>query len=234
MIRISNLTKSFGAHTVLKSLNLHIGFGTTVLLGPSGSGKTTLLRLIAGLDKNYQGEIDSEKMRMSIVFQEDRLLPWKTLRHNIEFILPRDKVNQERINHITESLKIQALLDSKPFKLSGGQKRRCAIARGFIYPSDIVLMDEPFSSLDLYLKLKIIADINILLEKEKRNLLLVTHDITEALLLADEIIIFKQTPVTEFQTLKLDLPKNERMLQSSVFTEWERRIYEYLLSDKES
>jgi NitT/TauT family transport system ATP-binding protein len=94
-------------------------------------------------------------------------------------------------------------------------------------------MDEPFSSLDLYLKLKIIADLNILLEKEKRNLLLVTHDITEALLLADEILIFRHTPVSEYRTLKLELPKGERKLQSTIFNEWERLIYEYLLSDTE-
>jgi NitT/TauT family transport system ATP-binding protein len=233
MIKITNLVKSFGSQIVLDNLNLHIGYGTTVILGPSGSGKTTLLRLIAGLDKEYKGALNSEEMRMSLVFQEDRLLPWKTLRQNIEFILAKQGVSDSRIEQITESLHIKELLDSKPYKLSGGQKRRCAIARGFIYPSDIILMDEPFSSLDLYLKLKIIADLNILLEKEKRNLLLVTHDITEALLLADEILIFRHTPVSEYRTLKLELPKGERKLQSTIFNEWERLIYEYLLSDTE-
>ncbi|MDP8232963.1 MAG: ABC transporter ATP-binding protein [Candidatus Zophobacter franzmannii] len=231
MIKIKNLSKSFGDLKVLDKLDLHIGYGTTVLLGPSGSGKTTLLRLIAGLDTDFTGDIDSEKMKMSFVFQEDRILPWKTLRQNIEFILPDNQVDSKRITAITESLNINELLDSRPFQLSGGQKRRGAIARGFIYPSDIILMDEPFSSLDLYLKLKIISDLNVLLEREKRNLLLVTHDINEALLLADEIVIFKQTPVSDFKVLKLDLPKSERKLNNKAFNEWERQIYQYLLDE---
>ncbi len=227
MIKITNLTKSFDDNMIFENLNLTINSGNTVILGPSGSGKTTLLRLMAGLDHSYKGQIVHEHSSLSYVFQEDRLLPWKTLRQNIEFIIPKPNVLQARIENVSQSLHIDDLLDKKPYELSGGQKRRCAIARGFIYPSETILMDEPFSSLDLYLKLKIISDLRALLEEEDRNMILITHDINEALLLADEIIIFKQTPITDYKRINIDL--KHRRIDDDEFSRLGSEIYHYLL-----
>ncbi len=227
MISFTNLTKKFGDKVIFDNLDIHINPGKTVILGPSGSGKTTLLRIIAGLDDDYEGVIESESANLSYVFQEDRLLPWKTLRQNIEFILPNPEQFMARINQVAKSLHIDDLLDKRTYVISGGQKRRCAIARGFIYPSDTILMDEPFSSLDLYLKLHIIDDLKELLEHDSRNLILITHDINEALLLADEIIIFKHTPVSEFRRIKVDL--KERRIDNDEFNRLSKEIYHYLL-----
>lgn len=145
-IVIKDLSKSFGDKVVFDSFSyVFPPVGTVVLKGPSGRGKTTLLRAIAGLEKDFGGEVSvPDGTRISYMFQEDRLLPWLTARENVEFVC-RDGQKSERL---LVSLGLGGELDKKSDLLSGGQKRRVAAARALAFDCDALLLDEPFTGLD--------------------------------------------------------------------------------------
>jgi len=149
----------------------------TCLFGPSGCGKTTLLNAVAGLI-SYKGKVDKSS-KQSFIFQEDKLLPWLTVYENISIVL-KGHIEEEKIEKTVEHyLQLVGLISSSqhyPNQLSGGMKRRVAIARAFAYPSDILLMDEPFKGLDKVLKDGIINDFMKLWQEDNRTILLVTHD----------------------------------------------------------
>lgn len=182
----------------------------TAIIAPSGAGKTSLFDIIAGRLPLDNGTIqcDNDNERISYVFQEDRLLPWHTVERNI--LLPlehlcRNKANaptllcadeaQERTAKYIQLCGINDKTHAKPPQLSGGEKQRVSIARAFAYPSDILLMDEAFQSLDLHIKLQLMQLFRNLIAEEKRTVLLVTHDIREALCLADRILVLTGSPL---------------------------------------
>ncbi len=186
MIALKNITKRYGELTVYKDFNFCIEDGkTTCVLGESGSGKSTLLNIIAALTP-FSGTI-APVPKCSYVFQEPRLVPNLTVAGNLRLVCKDDA-------KVAEMLVRVGLLDrakSYPAQLSGGQAQRVSLARAFLYPSDIILMDEPFSSLDLGLKLRMTELFLELKERTNRTSLFVTHDADEALMTADRIVVLK-------------------------------------------
>jgi NitT/TauT family transport system ATP-binding protein len=182
---IKNLSKSYGDNKVYDNFNLEIEEGKiTCILGESGSGKTTLLNIIAHLTP-FDGEV--ERVTSSYIFQTPRLVPNLTVFNNLKLI----EKDEDKINGILKEVGLDDKKDSYPKALSGGQAQRAAISRAFLYQSDIILMDEPFSSLDLKLKIKIMDLFLTLQKQDKRTALFVTHDVDEAIYLADRIIIVR-------------------------------------------
>lgn len=190
-VQIKNLYKSYDNHVVYDNLNMSFFKNKiTVLLGPSGCGKTTLLNIIGGIEKKYGGEVILKDRSISYIFQEDRLIPNLTVFENIAFVL-KSVMSKEEVTKITNKyLNLVKLWDYKdmiPRKLSGGMKRRVAIARAFAYKSSLLLMDEPFKGLDMKLRNEIIEEFIRIHNEDKRTVILVTHDIKEAEALGDEI-----------------------------------------------
>lgn len=182
---IENLTKRYGGNVVYENFNLEIAEGEiTCILGESGSGKTTLLNCVAGLT-DYEGNIP--KVKCSYVFQSHRLVPCLTVYQNLALVC-RDK---ERIEGVLKELRISDKRDEYPASLSGGQAQRVALARAIIYGGDIMLLDEPFSSLDLKLKKEILAQFKALGERTKLTAIFVTHSVDEALELGSRIVVIK-------------------------------------------
>lgn len=180
---IKNLTKSYGSTPVFKNFNLEIAEGAvTCILGGSGAGKTTLLNVIAGLTA-FSGEVASVKC--SYIFQEPRLVPNLTVYGNLRLVCRDDGA----IRDMLEKTGLTQKESSYPIALSGGQAQRVSVARAFLYKSDVVLMDEPFSSLDLKLKISMMRVFGEVRANDGRTAVFVTHDIDEALYLADRIIV---------------------------------------------
>ena len=185
MIEIKNFSKKYGDNVVFDNFNLQIKKGTvTCILGESGSGKTTLLNAIASLTK-FEGHID--KVKCSYVFQKPNLFDNLTVLNNLRLVNNDDTV----IADIVQKLKISDKINAYPKHLSGGQLQRVSLARGLIYESDVLLLDEPFSSLDLKTKIAIITDVKKLFKDKGMTVVYVTHDIDEASYIADRIIVLK-------------------------------------------
>ncbi|MDE5789440.1 MAG: ABC transporter ATP-binding protein [Clostridia bacterium] len=185
MISIKNLTKKYQNRTVYENFNLDIEeSGITCILGESGCGKTTLLNAVAGLI-DYEGEIT--KKSVSYVFQSSRLIPNLTIEGNLEFI----GAVGESAAKMLEKVGLGDKLNAYPAQLSGGEAQRVSLCRAFLKKSEVLLMDEPFSSLDLKTKLSVMELFKTLQAEEGRCTLFVTHDVDEAVFLADRIVVIK-------------------------------------------
>lgn len=210
IISIENLFLTRGENKIFSDFSLFIKENERVaVLAHSGIGKTTLLDCIAGLVPKEAGSVKAPK-RLSYLFQEPRLLPWCSLEKNV--LLPisgilSGKEAEERTEFFLSQVGLLEKKASLPAKTSGGEKQRCAIARAFAFPSSVLLMDEAFQSQDFSLRLKLMQLMEKLLENEKRTLVLVTHDVREALCLADRIILLGKRPVE----VELDIknPRNQ-------------------------
>ena len=180
---VRHISKSYPGLQVLKDVSLDFAPGkVTCILGESGAGKTTLLNVIAGLTQ-YEGEVSP--VRCSYIFQELRLVPNLTVYKNLRLICH----DEGAIADMLARAGLTEKAASYPVSLSGGQAQRVAIARAFLFESDVVLMDEPFSSLDLKLKINMMNAFSEVRAKDGRTAVFVTHDIDEALYLADRIIV---------------------------------------------
>lgn len=229
-IIIRNLHKKFGDLEIFTGLDLAFpGDKITVVLGPSGCGKTTLLNLLAGMDTDYAGSIGGlEQSTISYLFQEPRLLPWKTVAENIEFVLSGKMERQEIKRQVKSHLGLVGLAgftDYYPGELSGGMKQRTAVARAFSYPSNTILMDEPFQALDLRLKLSLVDAFVSLWKKEKRTVVFVTHDIQEALLLGDRLVLLSDRPAQVAETFPVVIPQEKRSLKQNELLSIEQELY---------
>lgn len=200
-MQLKKIVKNYGDKKVLGGIDIQIEERKiTAILGESGCGKSTLLNIIAGKIKDYSGEIIFErehKKGISYVFQEDTLIPWKTVYNNLEFVL-KGKVEKSQIDErIKKYLKIVNLEGSEkefPNMLSGGMKRRVGIARAFAFPSNYMFMDEPFEFLDVKIKEEIVEDLIKLQESEKKTIILITHDIDTAITLGEKIVVLGGKP----------------------------------------
>ncbi len=192
LVKVRNLYKYFDGSLVLGNLNLDIEKDKiTVITGPSGCGKTTLLNIISGIEKPDSGEVILEDDSISYIFQEDRLLPNLTVYRNIEFVLKSTMPPQEAkpiIERYLGLVRLTAARDKYPDQLSGGMKRRVAMARAFAYRSDLLIMDEPFKGLDDELKREILEEFLRVYRQDRRTVILVTHDKAEAELLGDVVV----------------------------------------------
>ncbi len=228
-LEIKDLHKKFGDLTLFSDFSIEFHEGTiTSILGPSGCGKTTLLNIIGDVIKPDSGQLSgfSEKT-ISYIFQDPRLLPWKTVRENIDFVLGRDMPAEERKKITDQLIRLMELEDFAayyPSKLSGGMRQRVSIARAFAYPSEIILMDEPLKGLDIKLKLSLIRIFSRMWQADKRTVIFVTHDVDEALLLGSDIIVLSRAPARVLFKKQIEIPFENRSLESDYFRELEKDL----------
>lgn len=218
-ISIRNLNKSYENEEIFKNFNINFcDDNINCIVGKSGCGKSTLLNIIAGLTEIQSGEIIGiSTSHISYVFQEDRLIEWLTVEENLEIALKKyynKSVIDDKIDEILTLVGIHDIKNKFPSALSGGMRQRVNIARAFGKQSKLILMDEPFKSLDYKLKYTIIDEFKNLLEKENRMVILVTHDLDEAIYFQGNIFVFNNKPVEIVGTFSENLEKSkDKILQ---------------------
>ncbi len=247
-LEIKDLRKIYKAENgdvlALKDVNLTVQPGEFVcIVGASGCGKSTLLRLIVGLESDYLGEIklgdkilDGPSINRGMVFQEARLFPWLTVEENISFGLVDNKLSSKErsriINEHIELVNLNGFAKSYPHQLSGGMQQRVSIARALVNYPKILLLDEPFGALDALTRLQMQQEFLRIWEKERTTVLLVTHDVDEAMYLADRIVVLSSRPgtISKIINVKATRPRDRN---SPVFTEIKREIYKVLFKEED-
>lgn len=215
-IIIKNFSCSYEQKTIFQNFDVTFEQGKiNVVLGGSGVGKTTLLNAMASL-KSYEGSIEGCEGGVSYIFQKDRLIPSISVYKNLDLILKavvKDKrEREEMIESTAEALEISDVLKSLPSEISGGQAQRASMARAFLYPSDVLLLDEPFKALDTSLKARLINKFVALQRQSKKTVVFVTHAIDECLLCADDYFVFAANPVQVVLKGSILSEKQERKL----------------------
>jgi NitT/TauT family transport system ATP-binding protein len=209
-LSIKEVSVSFGPIEVFHDLSLDISQGEFVaVVGPSGCGKTTLLNLLSGFLKPSSGSV-AFSGRVRMVYQHDSLLPWKTAAQNIALGLRDLHSETERERQLKEMLrliKLEEFAAHYPHQLSGGMRQRVELARALAGDTDILLLDEPFSSLDYLARLRLRRELVRMLEELPRTVVLVTHDIEEAAQLADRILVLSERPARICRELQVAIPR---------------------------
>lgn len=198
-ILISNISKKFNDIEVLKNVSMKCEANkVTCILGPSGCGKTTLLNIITESISDYDGKVQGyDKNKVAFIFQEDRLIEWLNIYENLSLVLKRKFTKESLKKDIQDGLKsigMDKYLGFYPKELSGGMRQRISILRAFLYNGDLLIMDEPFKSLDIRNKKLLIDDFKKLRIKNKNTVIFVTHDLEEAIELSDKIYVFSDKP----------------------------------------
>lgn len=203
---VGGVSRSFGERVVLDGVSLTIPHGQfVVLLGRSGSGKSTLLRAVADLDHDVEGSIHVAARR-AVVFQDPRLVPWKRVIHNVTLGLAGRDVKR-RAREVLEEVGLGDHLRAWPATLSGGEAQRVGLARALIREPDLVLLDEPFGALDALTRIKMHALLQALHLKYRPAVLFVTHDVDEAILLADRILVLEDGRLAVDEEVGLARPR---------------------------
>lgn len=223
-IRDKSYPRARGAkpHVALAGLSLQVAAGEFVaLVGPSGCGKTTFLNIVAGLDRDFAGEIqltprpDGRPARVGYVFQEPRLLPWRTVYENIALVLPPHRAGGV-VKNMLQAVGLLKAQDLYPLQLSVGMSRRVAIARAFAIEPDLLLMDEPFVSLD-HDTVEQLRDLLLQLwHGRPTTVLFVTHDMREALVLADRLILLSGAPGRVLADMPVSLARSRRQSSAEI------------------
>ncbi len=205
-IRIEGLHRRFGDQTVLDDLDLAVGAGEFVaLLGRSGSGKTTLLRTLAGLDPVERGTV-SVPSNVAVVFQESRLLPWRRVWQNVALGLAGADARDRAVAAL-EEVGLGYRLQAWPLTLSGGEAQRVGIARALVRAPEFLMLDEPFASLDALTRLRMQGMVAELWQRRRCAVLLVTHDVDEALLLGDRAVVLDRGRIAETLPIGMMRPR---------------------------
>lgn len=191
LLRVVRLRKAFGRVTVIDGWDLEVEEGERVaILGPSGCGKTTFLRIVAGIEKNYEGEVTLKAERIGYAFQEPRLIPWITVVENLRLI--RDEPS--KIAELLAEFDLEGFEEFYPWQISEGMRQRVNLARALLFEPDLLLLDEPFDALDLKTKIKVMEHIVWKWKEKGFSIVFVTHNLKEALFLADRILIVSGRP----------------------------------------
>ena len=224
-ISLRSVDKNFGTLKVLDDVSFDVAQGEIVaLLGTSGCGKSTLLNMVAGLLEATQGELwidgkrtegtkDYKRSALSYMFQEDRLLPWRTARANAEFGLeaasPAIPAGERhtRANAVLDLVGLQGFADAHPHQLSGGMRSRVALARSLVTGPRILLMDEPFSKLDPQMRSQMHDELLRIHAMQRMTVLFVTHDVEEAIVLADRVVVLAPRPGRVREIVDVELPR---------------------------
>lgn len=207
VVRVAGLNRSFGGPAILDDLRLEIDQGAFVaLLGKSGSGKSTLLRTLAGLDDAPAGVVQAPDNR-AVVFQEPRLLPWERVWRNLTLGLEGRELKAKTLAAL-EEVGLGHRAEAWPVTLSGGEAQRVALARALIRDPALLLLDEPFGALDALTRMKMQSLVRALYEIHRPAVLMVTHDVDEAILLADRILVLDQGRLAHDIAVDIVRPRN--------------------------
>jgi NitT/TauT family transport system ATP-binding protein len=242
-IQISDVGVTFPAkkHTVtaVENVTQHIPGGSFVsIVGPSGCGKSTLLGVIGGLQKPSVGSVEIHGRRVTgpdrdigFVFQEESTLPWRNVEENVRFAMQMAGISkQEQEERAKESIKLVGLAgfeQSYPAMLSGGMRQRVALARTLALQPDVVLMDEPFAALDQQTRIFLGAEVRDIWARTKQTIVFVTHDISEAILLSEQVWVMSYRPGTIIDVIDVDLPghRDPSIVSTPAFNELHNRIW---------
>lgn len=227
---------------VLQNINLNARQGEFItIVGASGCGKSTLIRILAGLEKTTSGEVlvDGQPVvkptvKTGMIFQEARLYPWLTVEKNIEFGIHDENLKKEerkkKVAEMVEMIGLQGFEKAIPKQLSGGMQQRVNIARALINKPNILLLDEPFGALDALTRINMQNEILRIWEQEKTTMVLITHDIDEAIFLSDKVVILSNKPGTISKIIRVDMSK-PRDRNSAAFVDIRRTIYNEFFED---
>jgi len=242
-IEVQNIGLKFGVLTALEHINLSVESGRFIaIVGPSGCGKSSLLQIMGGLSRPSSGTIlcggvpmnGPDPNRTGIVFQDSSLYPWLTAQKNVEFPLTvKGCSRREREEAAKEALALVGLAgfeNKYPHQLSGGMKQRVSIARGLVQDPPILMMDEPFAALDEQTRIVMGDELLRVWARTKKTLVFVTHSLTEAVYLADEVIVMSGRPGKIIDRIQVDLPRPRRadMMSSPAFNDLRIRIWEQI------
>jgi NitT/TauT family transport system ATP-binding protein len=217
-VTLDGVTKVFGhgkrAMTALENVSLEMARGEFVcILGASGCGKSTLLSLIAGLDKVTSGTIEIADGRPAVMFQEPALLPWLTVRRNVELPMRIHNIDPDErnqtVNRLLSMVGLIDFADHRPHQLSGGMRQRCALARALAQESELLLMDEPFAALDALTRDSLHDDLNRIWQETGKTIIFVTHNVREAVRLGDRVVLMTPRPgrVAEIWDVEIERPR---------------------------
>ena len=204
-------------HVALNDLSLEVADREFVcVVGPSGCGKTTLLNCIAGLDRSFEGQVHFRQVAgrdqpvIGYVFQTPRLLPWRTVMENIELVLPQGRVGTRSVQDLLAAAGLEKAANVYPQRLSLGMQRRAALVRAFVVEPDVMLMDEPFVSLDEPTAQRLRQLLVRVWTDRPATVVFVTHDLREAIQLADRIVLLSPAPGSVVADFPIDVPRSER------------------------
>ena len=223
LLKIEDVKKNYhtkeGEIKAIKNIDLELEEGSFIsLVGPSGCGKSTILSIISGLDKEYIGTILKDyNLKIAYMLQSDALLPWLTIYDNAILGLKiQNKLTQENIeyvNYLLDFYNLKEFKDSYPKSLSGGMKQRVALIRTLALKPDLLLLDEPFSALDQQSRLLISDDVYKLIRKEQKTVILVTHNIEEAIIFSDKVIILSKRPSVIKEIIDINIENKESIYE---------------------
>lgn len=227
-IIFKNFSFSYPDKEIYKNFNAEFfGGKINVVLGASGVGKTTLLNALTGLS-GFDGEIENMPKNVSYIFQSDRLVKTISVEKNLDFVLknaiPNKTARKNAIYDMAKLLEISDVLKRLPTEISGGQAQRVQMARAFLYPSEVMLLDEPFKGLDVSLKTRLIKKFLELWGRDGRTVVLVTHDVYDALLMGDKVFVLSGSPADIVYETELTVEKSERNLTDTVVTKYRDEI----------
>ena len=241
-VTLKGIRKSFQSRgrlvTPLKDFSLNLEPGKlTAVLGKSGCGKTTLLKVISGLEERDGGEISFfdeagrsvSNPKLSLVFQDPRLLPWKTVEENLSLAirhLPEEE-RRQRIREVLELVRLPEVEALYPSELSGGMAQRVGLARGIIAKPDLLLLDEPFSALDFMTRSRLQMDFSKIQAELGMPMVLITHDVNEAVLLSDKTVFLDEGKVK--QEVNIDLPKPRRFGDQNLLP-YQQTLFNFFLT----
>lgn len=239
-IKISGLDKEFKGLVVLKDISIRVEQGEFVaIVGPSGCGKSTLLKLIAGLEDQTSGDlnvfgkpVNGPNKQCMLVLQEHTLYPWRSVAKNVALGLeiqgwPRSK-RISKVQEILTAVGLKDFSDYYPHQISGGMCQRASLARAFIMEPDLLLLDEPFGALDALTRLELQEQLLQLWEGTNRSVVLITHDVEEAVFLADRILVMSSLPGRIVKEYRVDLPRPRRRSEKD-FANLKSEILDMLL-----
>jgi NitT/TauT family transport system ATP-binding protein len=246
-VRIDDVSKRYdtedGAVKALEGVSFDVADGEFVcIVGPSGCGKTTLFRIIAGLDAPTAGEVylsgdrvDGPTPDMGVVFQEYHLFPWRTVRANVAFALEKEAVpdadRRERVEDLVDLVGLDGFEDSYPKALSGGMKQRVAIARALAADPTLLLMDEPFGAVDAQTREMLQSELLEIWKETDKTVLFVTHDVEEAIKLADRIVVMAKEPGRVDEVIEVDLSR-PRSRTDAAFGDYYERVLDLIRSER--
>ena len=231
VLRFENVSMHYhtkqGETIAVEHLNFSVHEGEFVaIIGPSGCGKTTLLSLAAGLLTPTKGRISTSGVSFGYMLQKDELFPWRTIEKNI--FLPLEikgkntPKNRERAIALAEKYGLKQFLKNYPSSLSGGMRQRAALIRTLAVAPDVLLLDEPFSALDYQTRLSVCDDVYKIIRSEKKTAILITHDISEAISVADKIFVLSRRPAKVVASHTLDFTESEplKRRENKAFSKW--------------